>query len=148
MDNNKLFGVGLLLFRSKESNKFFTVKEKKTKEEILKRAGMISFPLETYKKEDGSFANTLIRLIKEEIGISRDCISNLEVIDQSFNLFPKRPDIYTFYGVAFLKTNEVVPRPSDNNDVEFFGWKEARELKEFPVRAEVWPILEDYYKRI
>lgn len=145
VNNNKVFGVGLLLFKSKDSKKFFTVREKKAKEEILKEAGMISFPLETYKKEDRIFENTLIRLIREEIGISKDYISSLEIIDQRFNLFPKRPDIYTLYGVAFLKKDVIDLRPSDNDDVEFFGWMEAQELKEFPVRREVWPILEDYY---
>lgn len=141
-----IVGVGFLLFSFFEKiPKLFVIRELKSKPEIHKRAGMLSFPLETFKKQDGNFKQTIIRLVREEIGIPLHQVKNIVMISKNFHLIPGRKDIMTVYGYGvFTGEKNACFTPTDN-DIEFVGWLTCEELLVCPsIRVETAPILQDF----
>lgn len=143
---SNIVGVGFLLFLIDEGSlKIFTVKELKSKPELHKKNGMVSFPLETYKKEeDGNYCGTIIRLLREEVGIPSDQVRICDVIPDGFNLIPKRRNIWTYYGYGVFLGDPDQSFVPDDNDVVFAGWKSLLELSACSLRIEVIPILKHF----
>ncbi len=143
-----IVGVGLLLFWSGNgSPKMFTIKELKGKPELCKEKGMISFPLETYKEEDGSHHGTINRLLEEEVGISPKQVRVYSIISEGFNLIPGRKDIQTYYGYGVFLGDPDQSFISQDNDVVFAGWKPLITLSSYPLRVEVVPVLKHFLSR-
>ena len=143
MKNHTITGVGLLLF---SGGRLMTVRELTSKPEIHKLAGMISFPLETFKQTDENPRGTIKRLLKEELGITNpDHVGVWGIAPKIFKLIPKRDDIQTFYGVAnFLGDPETRFQPEDD-DIEISGWKTPAQLLNMElIRIEVAPILSHF----
>ena len=140
-------GVGFLLFTLVDGFlKLYTVRELKDKPEILKKSGMISFPIETFDpKLDKNEGDTIIRLIKEEIGFPIHQIKKFGIVPRNFFLLPDRKDIKTVYGYGlFTGNSDDTPTPSDS-DIVFSGWKTTGELLSLPrIRIETDPILKDF----
>ncbi len=150
-----IIGVGLLLFAPINGGapELFTVEELRDKPKISKRAGMWSFPLETFEASDICPRNTIYRLIQEEIdmSISPELIEILEFSRQEFRPIPGREDITILYSFGLFKGEKGrIFKPQDD-DVKPVGWKTFDELLAHEVRVEVAPILghyrENYLKR-
>ncbi|HBI34033.1 MAG TPA: hypothetical protein DEA43_02420 [Candidatus Moranbacteria bacterium] len=145
----KIIGVGLLLFTSIEGvPKMYTVKELKAKPSIFKEVGMIGPPFETMEeKDDDNIETTITRLIQEETPFSISEICLHEIISEDFNLIPKRPDIFTRYAYASLKSDppeEILELP--DIDISFAGWHPLCEMYDKFTRIETLPIL-NHFKR-
>lgn len=143
-----IIGVGFLLFSIIEGiPRLFVLRELKSKLEIYKKEGMLSFPLETYKEKDGNYSNTIIRLLKEEIGISSGQTVIKKIIPENFFLIPGRSDIITVYGYGFFRGNpDAYFCPSDD-DIAFAGWYACEDLLNYPlIRVETAPILRHFLK--
>lgn len=140
-----IIGVGLLLFLQ---NRLLTVKELQGKHHYHKLAGMLSFPLETFKKEDNGIQGTTHRLLQEELGISKEEVDLWGFAPKIFKPIPGRRDIAMFYGVGtFLGNPNRKFRPMDT-DVAIAGWKTPTDLlREKSIRVEVRPVLEDFFLR-
>lgn len=130
-------GVGLILL-AKTTGRMLVLRELRSKPEIEKKAGMISFPLETVnlreKKEDA-----VQRLIAEEIGTP---ISVLPVFFGGEFRIISNVITLASYGIC---GEEFIATPMDS-DVEFFGWTIPRELlcpNKF-VRKEVYPVITSF----
>ncbi len=141
-------GVGFLLFSTDSKNsKIFVVRELKDKPEIYKRKGMLSFPLETFKKSDGGFDGTLDRLIVEEIGVPRNMVLVDRIVPENFYLIPGRSDIITVYGYGFFRGNPAAHLFPSDDDIAFAGWYTCEELLNYPLtRVETAPILQHFLK--
>ncbi|MFZ2975648.1 MAG: NUDIX hydrolase [Candidatus Moraniibacteriota bacterium] len=141
-------GVGLLLFLD---GRILTVKELRSKPEIKKEAGMVSFPLETLKDKDANPDGTIKRLLWEELGLLPNQVNFWGISPNKFNLFTERKDITTFYGVAkFLGNPGHLFIPKDD-DIAIAGWKTPWELlstEKSKVRIEVHPILNHFLSQI
>ncbi|MFA7209470.1 MAG: NUDIX hydrolase [Parcubacteria group bacterium] len=139
-------GVGLLLF---SRGQILTVRELENKPQYHKQVGMLSFPFETFEKEDRNTKGTLVRLLKEELGLSKKEVKIWGICPKIFNPIPKREDIRIYYGAAsFLGDPHRTFQPESTN-VEIFGWLTPTCLYEAdPRRVEVRPILEDFTLRI
>lgn len=136
-----VIGIGLILLRSDGS--LLAVRELKSKPEIHKEAGMISFPLETFEEEDGNLQTTIFRLLKEELGISVEEVDLWGIAPQVFTIIPGRRDIKVYYGVGnYLgdPTRKFCPK---DDDVEVVGWITPAGLLMEYHRVEVPPILLD-----
>lgn len=148
MENQKaLVGVGFVLFNHK--GEIFTVKELKSKPEYFKKAGMISFPLETQEDFDDGDVDTAERLIGEEMDLKlRPYISCFVRDKNDFNLIPGRSNIITRYHFGFLTKNAPIDDVKIvDKDIEFYGWLKPTELFfADPVRVEVRPILEHLFR--
>jgi hypothetical protein len=153
MENQKaLVGVGFVLFNHK--GEIFTVKELKSKPEYFKKAGMISFPLETQEDFDDGDVGTAERLIGEEMDPRLRAHISCFVRDKNdFNLIPGRPDVITRYYFGFLtKKAPIDDIKIVEEDIEFHGWMNPTRLfLSDLIRVEVRPILkhlfENYYNR-
>jgi hypothetical protein len=143
----KIVGVGFLMFTFKNGDlpELLTIEELKDKPEYCKKAGMISFPLETVEEEDGGFQGTIIRLLKEEVGIHLGQVIICEIIPEKFQLIPGRNDVDTVYAYGIFKGNTDPSnfKPRDN-DIRFAGWKTIKELRSGFVRVEVGPVLDHF----
>jgi hypothetical protein len=139
-----IIGVGFLLF---SADKILIIRENKDKPEICKKAGMLTFPLETFKEDDKSFFGTIERIIEEEIGFSTQKIKKIEITSFAGNLIPNRPDVVTVYGTGvFFGNKEERVFPKDP-DVDFFGWMKIHEIMDHEYkRVEVAPILKHFMK--
>lgn len=138
-----IVGVGFLLFSVIDGvPKLFVIRELKDKPEIFKKKGMLSFPLETFKTADGSYINTIIRSLKEEIGICPDQVADIHVMPDNLHLIPGKNEIVTKYGYGiFLGETDTGFTPTDN-DIEFAGWLTCEELLACPlIRVETSPVL-------
>jgi len=137
-----IIGVGFLLFAPiNGADKLFVLRELKSKPELHKRSGMLSFPLETFESRDGCPKATIYRLIEEEMGISQGKAQILGFSTQSFCLIPGRPDVLTFYGFGrFIGDPNQSFHPADD-DIEFVDWMKPEDLLGQFVRVEVAPIL-------
>lgn len=130
-------GVGLILL-ARTTGRMLVLRELRGKPEIEKKAGMISFPLETVnpreKKEDA-----VQRLIVEEIGIP---ISVLPVFFGGEFRIINNVITLASYGVC---GKEFIATPIDD-DVEFFGWTTPQELlcPDKFVRKEVFPVITSF----
>lgn len=132
-------GVGLILL-AKTTGRMLVLRELRGKPEIEKKAGMISFPLETAKQGERK-ENTAQRLIIEEIGIP--LFASPVFFGGEFQIVSNAITLAS-YGVC---NNEFVATPKDN-DVEFFGWMFPKEMlnpNNF-VRKEVCPIITSFLK--
>ena len=141
-----LVGVGFLLFAIKDRQlKLFTVEELTSKPVILKEAGMVSFPLETYEERDGSHLQTINRLIYEEMGIPRERVTVYGVSPNAFHGIHRREDIIVFYGHGIFTGDAEGNFCPNDPEVAFAGWKTLKELLEHPKRrVEVEPILSHF----
>lgn len=140
-------GLGLLIFNSK--GELFVIRELKAKPQYSKKAGMLSFPLETIEPFDNSDFETAIRLIKEEAdGRFIDFSKSWEMEKTNFYPIPGRKDIAIRYGIVFLR--EDAPVEAENiqikdKEIEFAAWMSIEELlKHSFVRVEVEPILSHF----
>jgi len=128
-------GVGLILI-AETTGRLLILRELKSKPEIEKEAGMISFPLETVKNGEAK-ETALQRLIFEEIGI------DLQINPTFFGgIFSIVQNAQTVAAYAFCE-KEFKPHPTDN-DIEYFGWLLPQELMhhDVPIRKEVLPIIQ------
>lgn len=143
-----IIGVGFLLFFIIDGvPKLFVLRELKSKPEIQKREGMLSFPLETYQKTDSNYTNTVIRLLREEIGISPEQVSIEKIISKNFSLIPGRSDIITVYGYGFFHGDLAAYFYPSDNDIAFAGWYSCKDLLDYPlIRVETAPILRHFLK--
>jgi len=139
-------GVGFLLFHFiNGSPKIFVIRELKDKPVLRKKAGMLSFPLETFKDNDHNHLGTIVRLLEEEVGIALSEVEILGVFSERFNLIPGRKDIETVYGYGLFlgdPCREFIP---DDDDIVFAGWMTLAEILQHPIRVEVAPII-DHFK--
>ncbi|HUD08678.1 MAG TPA: hypothetical protein VMQ48_01150 [Candidatus Saccharimonadales bacterium] len=144
-----IIGVGFLLFSIVDGiPKLFVLRELKSKPEIYKKEGMLSFPLETYQEIDGNYTNTIIRLLKEEIGISLEQASIGKIISKKFSLIPGRSDIVTVYGYGFFHGNPAAYLCPSDDDITFAGWYTCEDLLNYPlIRVETAPILRHFLKK-
>lgn len=138
-----IYGIGLLLFAPFGREwRLFTIKELKDKPSISKKAGMITFPLETKELSDRHLEDTVERLVKEEIGASRKEISIIEIPKITFQPVPKREDIILSYAVGIFKGNPLQNFFPADDDIVFSGWKTLDELLTMPlIRHEVNPMI-------
>jgi len=130
-------GVGLIL-TARSTGRMLVLKELKSKPEIEKIAGMVSFPLETMKNGESKEA-AISRLVDEEIG---SAISEKPVFfGGTFSIVQ---NANTLAAYAFCD-EEFTPKPADD-DVEFYGWLHPDELIRpgLFVRKEVGPIMEAF----
>ncbi|MDZ4385279.1 MAG: NUDIX hydrolase, partial [Candidatus Moranbacteria bacterium] len=122
----------------------------RNKPQYHKYAGMLSFPIETFDgNKDSNLTDTLVRLSREELGISNaDEMRILGIIPTVFNPIPERRDIHIRYSLgAFLGDPHRIFVPEDK-DVEIVGWMKPEKLHaSHPIRIEVKPILEDFFSR-
>lgn len=142
MVENGAIGVGLLLF---SNGHLLTVRELKDKPVICKQAGMVSFPLETFRDEDVRPEGTIIRLLWEELGILPEQVKLWGISPRKFHLIPGREDITTLYGIGkFLGNPDQKFIPKDD-DIQIEGWKTPWELLSLDnPRIEVFPIINDF----
>lgn len=138
----QIIGLGFLLFSLENViPELFTIKELRDKPQYYKKAGMISFPLETAEPTDKDLWETANRLFHEEMGISPSEIEILRLVERGFQLIPGRRDILTFYAYGLFHgstTQKIIPK---DDDIEFAGWKSIPELLKSFIRVEVSPIL-------
>ncbi len=147
MESGMIIGVGFLLFSKNELGEpcVFTVEELVGKPSISKEAGMISFPLETFQKQDMSEIGTIFRLLEEEVGVHPHFVDICKVSPEKFSLIPGRQDIVTVYGYGTLLGNPGRKfRPKDS-DIRFAGWKTLNELLVCRIRVETTPIIRHFY---
>jgi len=141
-------GIGLLLF---SNGRILTVRELRDKPQYCKTAGMISFPVETFdKNQDRNLEDTLSRILQEELGIREaDEVSILGIVPTILRPIPAREDIDIHYGLAaFLGNPNRIFTPEDTDDVEIAGWMKPEKLYETsPIRVEVRPVLDDFFSR-
>ena len=138
-----MVGIGLILLSSE--NSLLAIRELRSKPEIHKKAGMLSFPLETFKEKDGNLRATIGRLLEEELGIPIEEVELWGIAPQFFTIIPGRRDIRVYYGVGtYLGDPTREFRPKDD-DVEVVGWMTPGGLlMERHIRVEVAPILLDF----
>jgi hypothetical protein len=141
---SQIIGVGFLLFvTSGGIPKIFTIRELRDKPQYYKKAGMVSFPLETVEPDDLSHYKTVMRLFDEEMGIPFEQIHIIELVEREFKLIPGRKDVSTFYGYGTYLgdlNQEFIPS-DETRDIEFAGWKTIPQLLDCFIRIEVSPIL-------
>ncbi|MDQ1283948.1 MAG: hypothetical protein QG620_296 [Patescibacteria group bacterium] len=142
----RIFGVGFLLFSktANDSLKLFTVEELGSKPRYHKFQGMKSFPLETFEEKDGSFKETILRLLTEEVGIKKSEAKIINIAAPYFQLIPGRNDIYTVYGYGLYLGNSNETFVPNDVDIRFAGWKTIDELLQQYIRVEVAPILKHF----
>jgi len=136
----QIIGIGFLLL---SKNNILTVEELKSKPALHKKAGMISFPLETFDSEkDKNFFDTINRLLEEELGVEKEEVFIQGICPKAFNIIPNRNDIVTHYGTGlFLGNPNRVFIPKDT-DIRVAGWITPEQLlKNANIRLEVHPIL-------
>lgn len=137
-----IIGVGFLLFAPiNGAFKLFVLRELRGKPELHKKAGMLSFPLETFKAKDICPQNTIPRLIEEEMGVDLGDVVELGFSREIFHLIPDRVDIVTFYGFGLYTGDPSHTFFPTDDDIEFVGWMEPEKLLESFIRIEVNPIL-------
>ena len=141
-----LVGVGFLLFALKDGQvKLFVVEELTSKPAILKEAGMVSFPLETYEERDGSHFQTVVRLIDEEMGIPREQVTIYDIFPRAFQGIHGREDIIVFYGYGIFTGDADENFCPNDPEVSFAGWKTITDLLAcHKQRVEVGPILSHF----
>lgn len=143
--NQNVIGIGFLLLTFIEGHwRILTIKELGSKPEINKESGMISFPIETLEERDKSEEGALLRLIKEETGITLKQI-------QFYEMVPKRFSSVDYVGLEMIYAYGVfngdyrqnfIPR---DTDIVYAGWWTIEELLSFPKRRiEVSPILQHF----
>ena len=132
-----LTGVALILIAS-STGRLLVLKELKDKPIIKKKAGMISFPLETVAPGERKEI-AVQRLIFEEIGVEVD--ADPIFFGGAFSII-EQTQTFAAYAVC---DDEFVPTPRDE-DVEFYGWLHPRELlcSGNPLRIEVAPIMKAF----
>lgn len=143
----KLIGVGFLLFISRNIlEELFTIKELKDKPQYSRFKGMKSFPLETFREEDGSAENTIRRAMREEIGVTSAEVPIFHMAEEVFHPIPGREDIDILYGYGMFIGNPDRLFVPEDDDIEIAGWKTIPELLRQYKRVEVEPILEHFQK--
>lgn len=139
-------GFGLLLFFiiHKEPH-LATVMELTSNPKISKRAGSISFPLETVdRKLDQCPEDTINRLLIEELGLDPTVVA-YEVAQDCFTLIPENRNIITRYAYGFVKTREIPHIAPQDTDIMFFRWMTMKELLDTShTRIETRPILHHF----
>ncbi|MDP3965082.1 MAG: NUDIX hydrolase [bacterium] len=134
-------GVGLLLFN--QEGKIMVVRELRDKPVILKRAGMLSFPLETWKPQiDRDFSDTLRRLMEEELGGEFPC-EDLRL----FGVWSVIPLTVTIVFTARYCGRTDAKFTSKDSDVEVVGWVSPPDLLQNSVRREVAPVMDELLAR-
>lgn len=138
--------VGLMLFNF--NSELLLLRELEAKVHYCKKAGMLSFPIETIEK--GETPNqALDRLIDEEIGMP---IMAAPFLYKKFKIklngsFTEK--LHVFIGVC---RSEFVAYPKDI-DVEYYGWMLPRDFLNLPklpepfreqIRVEMPKVLWDY----
>ena len=140
-----VIGIGLILLHNES---LLTVRERESKPQYYKEAGMLSFPLETFEEEDGDFRGTINRLLCEELGISREEVELWGMAPENFRLIPGRMDVEVYYGVGVFHGDPRRRFHPKGDDVDVVGWKTPAELMaERPIRIEVVPILNDFSRK-
>ncbi|MBI2439293.1 MAG: NUDIX hydrolase [Candidatus Moranbacteria bacterium] len=137
-------GVGFILSSvvDKET-KFLVIEELRDNEEIFKKSGMISFPLETME-EGESPKETIFRLLEEELGIASHEVEISEIPGQKFRFFPGK-NIVTRYGYGFLLGDPYRAFTPKDTDIRIRGWMSIEELRGYGnVRVETLPILNHF----
>lgn len=153
----KTVGVGLIILNPEM--RLYVVQEQCTNPRIMKRSGMLSFPLETQEDRDnGSIEGTLHRLIEEETPYDVSDIELLGIHPESFQFFPDQPHIHTRYAYAKFADHMDVHRHSTeglsvDGTVEYRGLMRIYELmNQDMIRVEARPILEhfllNHYRRV
>lgn len=145
-----IIGVGFLLFAPiNGAQKLFTVRELKNKAAYDKKAGEITFPMETQEGAEKNLTATLQRLIEEEISRNTSIVGDIKVIsifNEEFRFIPNRPDIVVFYGIGKFFGNPNQNFQPKDNDIVFSGWRTIQEMLsgKFPVRHGVIPVLNHF----
>jgi hypothetical protein len=144
-----IVGVGFLLFhKNGDGNRIFTVREEKSKPRYHKEKGMISFPLETYEKEDQDFRRTIDRLLEEEVFdkgiVPWNSVEICGIMPECFQLIPGESRVFTRYGYGIFSGDHTQGFRPQDEDVTFAGWKTIRELLSCHIRIEVAPILNHF----
>lgn len=138
-------GVGFLLIAEFQGAfGIYTIREKRSKPEIFKEAGMISFPLETLEESEHP-EEAVMRLYSEEMDVTQEEVEFCRICDREFHLIPGRPDIITLYGFGFFRGDPFRGFHPKDTDIEFAGWKTLDELMALKhKRIEVAPIVEHF----
>ena len=147
MDKSKIIGVCLLLFS--DDGRIITIQELESKLEFHKKAGMVSFPIETFEEwRDASLLHTIYRLLREELGISHNEVSIEGIAPEHFNFIPERDDIIWYYGFGIFLGNPNRKFIPEDTDIRVVGWKTLDQLMaEKSKRIEVDPIINHYRKQ-
>ncbi len=126
--------VGLILL-CRHGSHILTIEERKDKPAIEKKAGMVSFPLETL--EDGeSYDDALRRLLKEEIGIAYNNIT----LPGQCGVFSRQFEsgIIAHYVIYMSQCRGTIRYDPHDDDVVFHGWLRPHDLETYPcIRIEV-----------
>jgi hypothetical protein len=154
-EKKKIVGVGLILYRVDDQGRMRirVVRETRAKPLIRKKAGMLSFPLETQETQDeGSIIWTMRRCAGEELGISLDQMVECFPVATEFRLFPEieQFDIVTRYGIArYIGTLLDAGFSSPSGDTEAAGWMTVPELLARPlIRVETRPIYDHFLREM
>ena len=120
--------------------RMFTLRELREKPDYEKKAGMLSFPLET-KEEGESDGEALRRLLLEEVGVEISLSEKafLGSVEMDF-LSGKKSRLFCY---LCLSTKEFPGDPRDN-DVSYHGWLTPNDFLRLDVelrRKEVLPVL-------
>ncbi|MBP9801827.1 MAG: hypothetical protein KBC83_04150 [Candidatus Moranbacteria bacterium] len=154
--DNKLVvtGVGLILCtQSPQGIQIMVIREIKEKPLIGKRAGMLSFPLETQEAADeGSVIQTMQRCGREELGIDEPAdVADYFPVATEFRLFPEARgyDIVTRYGIAWYVGPPDRSFSSASSEIEVMGWMTIPALLASDlIRVETRPVCEDFLRRL
>ena len=146
MPNIPKTGFGLLLFAiiGKQPH-LATVMELTSNPRISKRAGSISFPLETVdKKLDHCPQDTVDRLLIEELGLSPKQVV-YEIVEENFMLIPDDKNIVTRYAYGFVRGKDLPCISPQDTDIIFYRWMPMDELfNTSHTRIETKPILQHF----
>ncbi len=143
-NKKKIRGVGLILLCQRGQD-ILTIKELTSKPGIHKKAGMISFPLETVNEGEDVRA-ALQRLLVEEIGIRENQITAPDVCGIFTHVFDTCIVHYTMY-MAQCKNGNIVHQPEDD-DIVIHGWmrpSDLMDLKQSQKRIEVSLFLDECF---
>lgn len=148
-ETKKTVGVGLIILDPEM--RLYVVEEQRTNPRIMKRSGMLSFPLETQEDRDGGIKGTLHRLIEEETPYDVSDIELLGIHPEPFQYFLDQPHIHTHYAYAKFADHMDVHRHSTvglsvDGTVEYRGLMHIYQLMNHDmIRVETRPILEHFY---
>lgn len=137
----RVLAVALLIISP--LGRIFCLEELRDKSQYEKRAGMISFPIETMEDGEGR-ERALERLLVEEVGTS-PCLSDpvfFGEVDMEF-VTGRESRIFCY---AVFSPKEFVGNPIDT-DIRFYGWvcfADFFEMEGAGRRKEVIPVLNQF----
>ncbi|MFH0952203.1 MAG: NUDIX hydrolase [Patescibacteria group bacterium] len=133
-----LCGIGLILVNSE--GKILVLEELKDKPIVEKKAGMLSFPLETLEPPETP-DETVRRLIKEELG-DNIIVTNIRFVG-AFHVI----DFALTLGYAADCNNKIEDFQPWSDDIKIRGWLSSEELRASFCRKETEPLLREFLKQ-